>query len=403
MIAKTEFRISYFLWKARKDKSGKMPVYIRSKQNSTKQVSYFTGVKLIADEWNPKKKRPKNKPARLLELEDRLQATYADLLAQGHEPHLQLILEHLNDPRRPQSKKIVDWCDDYISASKYSAGQKKAVATLKENIKGFRPSLTFDRITTPVLEDFCDWLAGRGVANNSQYKRIRALVNMAKHARVDIPELFNYKLPYEAGNSDKVRLGWHEVKAVMDTPTTNDIEAVAKDVFLLACFSGLRISDIQTLSKGKLRGFYYERLQSKTKKPVFTTLHKYNEQLFHKYFSGIPYSRQKLSAALKPILERSGLTEEITIIKQVGYKYTEVTKRKFKEIAFHSGRRFYARLLNDLGLGNEIARDELGHVARNVTEHYAGSPDHSLRIQRVRKAMKSLEKTMKKNGLMKVA
>jgi len=67
-------------------------------------------------------------------------------------------------------------------------------------------------------------------------------------------------------------------------------------------------------------------------------------------------------------------------------------------------RRFYARLLNDLGLGNEIARDELGHSYKSVTEVYAGSQDHALRIKRVQIAMDSLEKSMKKLGaLMKVA
>ncbi|UYN88142.1 MAG: phage integrase SAM-like domain-containing protein [Cyclobacteriaceae bacterium] len=400
---KTEFKITYFFWKARKDKSGKIPVYIRSKQNSDKQYSYYTGVKLLKAEWNPKKKQPTNKPARLLELEKKLQATYKDLMQQGHAPTLENILTHLNDPKKPQSKKLLDWCNDYLSADKYSPGQKKAVATLKENILGFQPSLTFDRLNTHVLDDFADWMTNRGVANNSQYKRIRALVNVAKHARVNITDLSGYELPYSTSNANKVRLEWPEVKAVMNTKPITEIEAVAKDVFLLACFSGLRISDLQTLGKGKIKGFYYERLQTKTKKPVYTTLHKYNEELFHKYFKGIPYSRQNLSSALKPLLERAGLDEEVTVLRQVGHNVVEETKRKFDEIAFHSGRRFYARLLNDLGLGNEIARDELGHSPKSVTEHYAGSPNHKLRVQRVRQAMEKLEKTMKEMGLMKVA
>jgi integrase len=80
-----------------------------------------------------------------------------------------------------------------------------------------------------------------------------------------------------------------------------------------------------------------------------------------------------------------------------------ISVEKYKVISFHSGRRFYARLLNDLGLGMEVARDELGHSARNVTEHYAGSPDHRLRISRVRRAMHGMEKKMKAMTLMKVA
>jgi len=138
--------------------------------------------------------------------------------------------------------------------------------------------------------------------------------------------------------------------------------------------------------------------------PVWVTVHKYNEHLFKKYINGVGYSRQNLSYGLKQVLERSGLVQNITLTQAVGHTYVEKVTPKYKAIAFHSGRRFYARLLNDLGLGNEIARDELGHSYKSVTEVYAGSQDHALRIKRVQIAMDSLEKSMKKLGaLMKVA
>jgi len=407
---KSEFKITYFFWKARKDKAGQIPVYIRSKQNSDKQHSYYTGEKVLMNDLKKvtigkqKTYRLKNKSEKLLALEGKIQATYTDLLDQGYEPTLEVILKHLDDKRKPKTRKILDWCVDYLESDKFSPGQKKAVRTLKENIENWKPVITFDKLSNVMLENFTDWLTKRKVANNSQYKRIRALVNVARHAKVDLPHLKGYKLEYDTGNAEKVRLEWSEVKNIMDTEPLSKIEAVAKDILLLACFSGLRISDLLTLKKGKLKDFYYDRpMQTKTKKHVYVTLHDYNTDLFKKYMVGVPYSRQKLSNALKPLLERSGLTELVTVTKRVGHNYIEQIKPKFKEIAFHSGRRFYSRLLNDLGLGGEIARDELGHSYRNITEHYAGSPNHRLRINRVREKMKNMEKSMEEIGLMMVA
>lgn len=43
---KTDFQVSYFLWRDREDKEGFAPVYIRSKQNSKAQVSINTGVRI---------------------------------------------------------------------------------------------------------------------------------------------------------------------------------------------------------------------------------------------------------------------------------------------------------------------------------------------------------------------
>lgn len=401
---KAEFQVTYFLWKARADKNGLAPVYIRSKQNSEKQISYNTGVKIHPQQWNKKKNEPKNKPAPLIELEGKLKATYKDLTSQGHEPDLTLLLKHLNDTRKPTDKGIVAWCDDY-EKGQYSPGQKKAVRTLKSNIEDFNKGLTFDRLTKPRLKAFFEHLTERQVANNSQYKRLRALVNVANHANIDLPHLNSYQLPYETKNALKTRLTWAEVKAIMKTEIKNDLEQVATDVFLLACFSGLRISDILSLNRGELSDYHYERVQTKTKMPVLVTIHKFNKDLFEKYIqTGVPYTRQRLSDALKDVLERSGLTKDVVKVQAVGYSHKETVKAKYEEISFHSGRRFYSRLLNDLGLGGEIARDELGHGFKNITDLYAGSPEHTYRVARVRKAMESLEETLEQlAGLMKVA
>lgn len=399
---KAHFKVSYFFWKARGNKDG-IPVYLKSKQNSEKQIVYNTGVRLDRAKWNKQKNRPNVLPAKLIELEGKLQATYADLMAQGHEPTLTDLLKNLNTSKKPTDTTIVSWCEDYL-ISPYSDGQKKAVKTIKTNIEEYNKTLTFDKLTKPRIKAFFEHLTKKGVANNSQYKRLRALINVANHANIEAPTLLNYELPYSTVNALKTRLTWVEVKAVMKTDAKNDLEQVAKDVFLMACFSGLRISDILSLQRGEVNDFHYERVQTKTKQPVLVTLHKYNEHLFHKYKEGIPYTRQTLSATLKPLLERSGLTKDVLVIRAVGNLHREEMRPKYEEISFHSGRRFYARLLNDLGLGGEITRDELGHSFKSITDLYAGSPEHTFRVNRVRKAMEGMEKTMKDlNGLMKVA
>lgn len=400
---KPTFKITYFLWKARADKAGLAPVYLRSAQNSTKQISFNTGVKMHPLQWHKKRNEPKNKPAKLLELEAKLQATYRDLADQGHEPNLQMLIERMNDRRKPTGKNIIEWCQDY-QLHPYSEGQKKSVRTLRSNILEFNPGLRFDQLRKPHIKLFFDWLTARGVANNSQFKRLRALANVGEHANLHLPDLSAYRLPYEAKNALKVRLNWPEVKSVMNAETKTEVERVAKDVFLIACFTGLRISDILSLNAGELHEYHYEKLQIKTKLPVLITLHAVNADLMARYHkSGVPYTRQTLSRALKAVLQRAGLEKEVTRVQAVGAGFREIKTPKYQEISFHSGRRFYARLLNDLGLGNEIAREELGHSFRSVTELYSGSPDHLQRVARVRKAISGMDKTLEELALMKVA
>lgn len=417
---KAEFKVSYLLWTSRADKkTGRVPLYIRSKQNSTKQTSYSLG-KIKAVLWDAKTnnvrkaiKDPELRDElealqnRLKAFEGKLQDTYTQLMDRGKEPTLEMIREEWKKPtvgRPSKNLGIVAWCDHYLKSAKYSEGQKKAVGTLKSNIKSFNETLTFKKINTETLTAFFDHLTENGVANNSQYKRLRALINVASHAGMIIPDLTAYKIT-GARNALKSRLHWPEVKKVMETKTENNLEAIAKDTFLIACFSGLRISDILTLNQGKMHDYYYERIQTKTDEPVKVTLHKYNSDLFQKYIkTGIGYTRQRLSTALKNVLERAGLTEDVIRRQQVGNLRTKKAIPKFKDVSFHSGRRFYARLLSDLGLGEEVTRDELGHSFKNVTQLYSGSQEHAHRVARVRKAMESLEEKMEQlDALMKVA
>lgn len=420
---KAEFRVTYFLWVARKDKDGLAPVYIRSKQNAKEAIPFNTDVKMHPQQWDKKRNEPKNKPARLLELEGKLKATYRDLVARGQRPNLNDLVANLDGYKRPTSLSVVAWCEDYIhldsnGKSPYSKGMRKGVATLKTNIQGFRPALTFDQLNKQTLRDFFAYLTAQDVANNSQSKRLTSLNNVANHANATVPDLATFELSYTTRNAFKVRLTWREVKAVIDTCTTSAIEHEAKEVFMLACFSGLRISDILTLSKGELFPQYYARMQTKTKKLVLVTVHAWNERLFKKFMQdGVHYSRQRLSDALKNILKRAGsliitgpvrqdwavlrnvtyatsLLKPATKYRHVGHHAEESTFPKYTEISFHSGRRFYSRLLSDLGFEGEIKRDELGHAPENVTELYAGSQEHVHRVARVRKAFEGLEARM---------
>jgi integrase/recombinase XerD len=409
---KKNIRVNYHLLD-RQDNERKLPIVIRSRQNTTKEIVKFTGSKATIKEWDSKNGRFKNnieENEKLNSLRDSLNSIYGDLLAEGYTPTLDDIWYKLKDSRHtltPTGDDVIKWIDNYLEKSRDGHGKKKSVITLKTNLTDWNPKIKLSGLTTGTLTRFTDWLNDNGVANNSAYKRIRALTIVSKFASQHVPvcaDVFRYEFPYKTKNGTPPRLTYEEVKQVMKTEPMNEIEEVAKDVFLLACFTGLRISDILTINEGELHSFHYEKMQIKTKEMVYITLHKHNEELVRKYFAtGIDYSRQKLSDAIYTVFNRAGIDSTYTKYKHVGNKMLSEKRNKVDDMAFHVGRRFYARLLNDLGCGMEIARDELGHMAGNVTEHYSGSPDHRFRISRVREAMKKMEKTMKQISLMKVA
>ena len=94
-MTKADFKVSYTFRKAGKGKPGL--VYIKSKQNSDKQFVYNTGVRLLMEQWDKKKARPKSLPSKLIELEAKIRTTYTSLFNDGYIPTLQMVLDHQND------------------------------------------------------------------------------------------------------------------------------------------------------------------------------------------------------------------------------------------------------------------------------------------------------------------
>jgi integrase len=405
---KNYFKISYLLRESAKDKHGNCPLYIRSQQNSDKRLLYNTGIRLHTDQWHSKKNVPKNKPAKLMELELQLSNAYDELFEQGLRPNLNDIVKYMNDGQstaaKPDSTNILEAAEIFLKKGKASYGVSRGVKTMIHRLGLFKKDLRFAECTKNVLTDFVDDMNARGIQNNSAYKSIRSLYVVAEDVGENLPV---YKMPttYQRKNATVPRLTVEEVKSILALKTETTVERVALEVFELACYTGLRISDLLTLQEGELNDGYYEKLQEKTGEYVYVTVQERNTALLSKYFeSGIPYTRQVLSRALKAVLKRSALEKKTTRISFIGSKLKKQTKKEWEGVAYHICRRFYASLLSQLSLSTQIISDELGHITRSVTAHYVGSAEHRLRIKLVRDAILNMDKSLQAyDALMKVA
>jgi len=408
---KNYFKISYLLRESAKDNHGNCPLYIRSQQNSDKRLQYNTGIRLHTSQWHSKKNVPKNKPAKLMELERDLSNAYNELFDQGKTPNLNDIIKYIQGEVstgivKKDNTNILEAAEIFLKKEKASYGQRRGVKTMIHRLSLYNKNLRFAECTEEVLTAFVDDMNTRGIKNNSAYKTIRAINVVAKDAgQSRAGDLLMYKMPYKTKNATVPRLTKEEVKAILALKTETTVEQVALEVFELACYCGLRISDLLTLQEGELHDGYYEKLQEKTGVPVYVTIHERNTALLSKYYeNGIPYTRQVLSRALKEVLKRSDLKKKTTRVAFVGSKSDKKTNSEWEGVAYHICRRFYASLLSQLSLSTQIISDELGHITRTVTQHYIGSQEHRLRIKLVRGAISTMDKTLQDfDALMKVA
>ena len=130
--------------------------------------------------------------------------------------------------------------------------------------------------------------------------------------------------------------------------------------FLLACFTGLRYSDIRKLKKQQIIDNYIILEQQKTKRIVKIPLNEYAKKIifnipgFKDILPQIPILRTFTNQATNRILKRIAITAQIK-----------------KNLTFHVARHTFATISINLNIPLEVIRELMGHRDIKTTLIYA--------------------------------
>ena len=159
-------------------------------------------------------------------------------------------------------------------------------------------------------------------------------------------------------DSEREYLTLDEVKIIMDTPCRSE---VSKRAFLFACFSGLRISDLQQLKWDNIKattdgGLQIEKRQKKTNSFVYIPITENalkqlpaRSPVSDYVFFGLP-NRNNVAYYIKRLVQDAGINKHIT---------------------FHCSRHTYATLLLTYGADIYTVSSLLGHKDISTTQVYA--------------------------------
>lgn len=225
-------------------------------------------------------------------------------------------------------------------------------AALKAVIEYHGESLPFKALDRDWVEGFRNWLLSHKTNNTaSQYLAIlKVVINdavnhgiiMSSPARgISIPKL--EKLP--------THLTVDEVKRIEAVDRSE-----VRDAFLFACYTGLRISDVQSLSWEDIADGYYTITQTKTKVPI----------------------KNKLSEPAWKILGtravKTGRIFSLPTRPHINRKLDLIAKAAgiIKHVTFHSSRHTFATLMLSEGKQDIYTVSKLlGHTDIAKTQRYA--------------------------------
>lgn len=273
-----------------------------------------------------------------------------------------------NVTRQRKATNALDKALD-IYAKNISDGTLTTYKYNLQNFKDYCKDIKRDSVlmlTKKGLNEFEAYLRGKGKSENNIrncLRIIKTLVNevLAKHPdfkKYGIEEV-NIKLPKDCkSEGNKVELTDEEITAIKNCEGLTPVKAEYRDLFILECLTGQRVSDIPILFTPELytiKGEYFSFITKKEKVAALVKRTPEVLEIIGKYKDGFKYininSRnlaQSETNALKEIAKKAGLNRIIPYKDNKGVIHSEPL---YKMISSHFGRHtFVTRMARIMSL-----------------------------------------------------
>lgn len=237
---------------------------------------------------------------------------------------------------------------DYLSESvigQYSNFLEIVSAYEKESCS--RISLT--KFTQENMYSIIEYLASKGYKEKTIKRhigRFRFFANRAKEHGFEVNHTaFSQTYHFRSEKQcDDVYLNQDEVNLICDLKIQGDLELI-RDNFVIALYTGLRISDLNLLKIDDINGDYITIIQKKTNNETVIPLHDRLKSVIKKYMGFLPEKVDSVTfnKGIKEVCRIAGIDNIV-----FGKIYKSETKRKefgyypkYKLITSHSARRSF--------------------------------------------------------------
>ncbi|HET8885376.1 MAG TPA: phage integrase SAM-like domain-containing protein [Salinimicrobium sp.] len=368
--------------KLREAINNEQSIYLYFNYGRKKQYRYATGFKIKNKKnWNQKSQQVKNvtdepKSLHINSELNKLIAFSTALLEQFEREKVNisnaLIKKHLTDFKNPHKNTTTDkqkliipfyeWFIEYYSINPRPVSNKPlAKSTLRvhknslEILRSYQKkkgSISFQDITLDFHHNFVEHLRQQDLSNNyigTQVKNIKTIMNDAFER--DFHQNLDYKKSSFSVLKETVAhiyLTEEELKRMEDLDLSQEPRYdIARDLFLIGAFTGLRVSDYTKLKDDNLQendGIkYFEVKTQKTGKTVTIPLHPVVNRILKKRNGKLPRKlpEQHINKMIKQIGLMAKINEEIQFERTHGGEKRLITSKKYKQIANHTGRRSF--------------------------------------------------------------
>ncbi|MCR9064913.1 MAG: site-specific integrase [Cytophagales bacterium] len=361
-----------------KRRTGDIAVYIQVCIDSKVKL-YSTGQKVNPELWDQKNQRVKktngtNEHVKINLLLEKKHQEIKDIIFSKTVNNESLSFEKISaelEPKTTNSKYFDLWFKRFTEFKKteFKYSTIKSYGVLRNQILEFKNNKDFvlDDIDFSFYESFRSWLIlKKGHTNSTVNKRLKILKTFLNYCSnydiYDSRKLTKFKM-LEEKPATKIALNEKELKLLWnhDFEDNKRLDRV-RDLFVFACVTGLRESDIQNLTKSNIVNNEIYLNVIKTSTEIRIPLNDYSSAILKKYNFKLPkISQQRLNSYLKEVGMKVGINDPQKLVKFQGGKRFESTVPRYELLKSHVGRRTFITLSIMKGIPIPVIQSMTGH------------------------------------------
>lgn len=346
---------------ATKDKKGLLQIEIYNK-GKRKYVS--TGIKLYSDQWDNRKMVVNHYDAQTInkELLSQMELWIKKVDACTFSRVLDFDMLDKSDKRL--GGNFFDYAYSMIETMGYAKGTSNIYYSILNNLKAFGRIVYFEDIDKKAIEAFDVYMNDKGCKQttiNLYHSKIEAIITHAIKNGIDINNPYKQYQRKRAKSADRKHLTIEQVKVLEDLQIDKKKLQLARDLFLIQCYTGFAYADLMSFDKSRLekRGEKYVYLNNrvKTAQPYYIVIMDRVYDILQKYDFKIPF---------------------ITNACYIGRLNRISSMVGFGLLSSHIGRHTFAVMALNNGVRIESVSKILGHTSITTTQIYAKIVDKQI-------------------------
>jgi integrase len=282
--------------------------------------------------------------------------------------------------------------DEFLAIKKLEVSKqsilklKRIKALLEEYQKVNREKLDFDKITPLFFSKFNSFLIDKkNMLNNTANKNIQFLKSFLIWANnnnyTDNNSYKSFRSKFET--NEVIYLTEKELMTLYNLQLDDERLKRVRDIFVFQCFTGVRYSDIQNISREDISTATWKVRTQKTHQIIEIPLNSYAIYILAKY-SEYPQplpviSNQKMNSYLKELCKKAKINELVKVVQYKGSERIETTYNKYEVVGTHTARRTFISLSLQKGMKPDVIMAITGHTTYRMMQKYLKIADEHKR------------------------